>query len=275
MLKFKHLKDRIHAFILTLLAIILVLVMVMVNQANMDNASEQVLHDIRANGNIFNSAIRESSFHLIVSARLLSSDYAFKKAYATYDRATILSAMQNHLDRLESADLMLIMDIDDGVIIASTGTDVATGNDSPVPELILMAEDDDYLEASGYGMLDGALYQFVLVPLMVPNPVAWIAIGFRIDNNYLQQFKQLSSSDISLYVESADARPILASTLAENKRGDLSAWLHGVINVGESDIVAMQGEDFLTHTRALDDSKSVTAVLQRSLDGALRPYLNL
>lgn len=273
-MRFKRLKNRIHAFVLSLLTIILILVMLLVNRANMNNASDQVLQDIRANGNIFLSAVNETRSHLIVAARLLSSDFAFKKAYATYDQATIRSAMNNHLSRLEHADIMFIMDIDDGVVVADSRDERGSGQDSPIPSLLVKAEEDDYLEASGYESLDGVLYQFVVVPLLVPDPVAWIAIGFRIDDDYVTRFKELSSSDVSLYIHTTENSDIVASTLSAEMRKQLLSWLVNHREGNGASLVEILGENHLTHKLALGDSP-ITGVLQRSQDEALRPYLQL
>jgi adenylate cyclase len=274
MLRFRKLKTKIHFFVLSFLTVILLLVLLMINRANMQNASEQILRDIRANGNIFLNAFEDSSAQLRVAARLLSSDYAFKQAYASHDHGTILSAMRNHLSRLQHADIMMALDIDSGEVLADTSEHYRVGAESPVAALLLQAEEDDYLEAVGFVVIRGVLYQFVVVPLMVPDPDAWIVIGFRIDDAYLQRFKGLSSSDVSLYVDRDSKRVFLASTLQKAVRNALVSW-RATVGHDESQIARIADSHYLTLVRRLDDRGGVSVILQRSLDSVMRPYLRL
>lgn len=270
MLRFKQLKTKIHLFVLGFLVIMLLLVLFLINRANMQNAVEQVLSDMRANGNTFISAFADMSTHLRVTARLLSSDYAFKQAYATHDHDTILSAMRNHLSRLEQADIMMAFDIDSGEVLIDTSGHHPVGSVNPVATLIAQAEEDDYLEAVGFGVLEGVLYQFVVVPLLVPDPDAWIVTGFRIDDGYLQRFKELSLSDVTLYTN----KKLLASTQQNELRQAVMSWLGRESGAG-AHVAFMAGENYLTLLRALDQRAGVSVILQRSLDRALRPYTQL
>lgn len=110
--------------------------MLLVDRVNQTNARTQVNLNIQANADVFIQAVQDRTQQLFESARLLSSDFAFKRAFATRDRSTILSAMQNHLDRMESADIMLLLDIDEGTVIANTSKPKQIGIDSIFPKLL-------------------------------------------------------------------------------------------------------------------------------------------
>ena len=75
---------------------------VLVSFANTRNATRQISANLEVGAGVFRRLIDERSAGLIANARLLSGDFAFKQAFASSDRGTILSAMENHLGRMEA-----------------------------------------------------------------------------------------------------------------------------------------------------------------------------
>ncbi|MDQ7057864.1 MAG: adenylate/guanylate cyclase domain-containing protein [Ghiorsea sp.] len=249
------------------------MIMVFVQRANLENARHQVSLDIQSNANVLVQAVESHTKQLFESSTLLSSDFAFKRAFATQDRATILSAMQNHLNRLDSADVMLLLDIDDETVIANTLEPNHYGQRSSFSKLLAQADASDYGEASSFVLMQGEVYQFIVGFLFAPEPVAWIAIGFRVDDSYVEKFETLSLSYISLaYMERNQPR-LFASALEAEQRQQLQQVLVKE-NALNQDLIMLGDQAYVTHVRPLADSVElpVYAVVQRSLTEAMLPY---
>jgi len=272
-MKFKRLQDQILALFLGLLVFILFITMVFVQRANLENARHQVSLDIQANANVLLQAVESHTKQLFESSHLLSSDFAFKRAFATQDRATILSAMQNHLNRLDSADVMLLLDIDDETVIANTLEPNRFGQDSGFSKLLAQADASDYGEASSFVLMQGEVYQFIVGFLLAPEPVAWMAIGFRVDDSYVKKFETLSLSHISLVYMENQLPQVFASALQGKQRQQLQQVLlqNSALN---QDLIVLDGQAYVTYARPLADSVElpVKAVVQRSLTEAMLPY---
>ena len=275
-MKFKRLQDQILALFLGLLVFILFITMVFVQRANLANARHQVSLDIQANANVLLQAVESHTKQLFESSHLLSSDFAFKRAFATQDRATILSAMQNHLNRLDSADVMLLLDIDDETVLASTLEPNRFDQASGFSKLLAQADASDYGEASSFVLMQGEVYQFIVGFLLAPEPVAWIAIGFRVDDSYVKQFETLSLSYISLVYMESHQPHVFASALPNEQRQQLQQVLLQSPALNQ-DLIELDDQVYVTYMQPLADSVElpVKAVVQRSLTEAMLPYNQL
>jgi len=96
---------------LLLMGISLVSVFVTVNAANRKSATRQIAENLDVSGRVFHRLIRARSQQLAEGAYVLSSDFAFKRAIATGEHATILSALGNLESRIE-ADAMALVSVD-------------------------------------------------------------------------------------------------------------------------------------------------------------------
>ena len=136
---------------------------------------------LRLTAGAFDRSLRAREGILREKARLLSADFGFKEATATGDHATVLSALENHRDRV-GADVMMLLE-PSSEVIADTLHPEAVGTPSPVLPLISAAMDSPFGEASTIQFIDDRPYQLVVVPLFTPEPTAWIAIGFTMSGS--------------------------------------------------------------------------------------------
>ncbi|MFM7275937.1 MAG: adenylate/guanylate cyclase domain-containing protein [Gammaproteobacteria bacterium] len=246
----------------------------LVNVANTRNATQQIARDLENGAAVFRRIIAERSAGLIANARLLSGDFAFKQAFASADHGTILSAMDNHLERID-ADLMVLLD-PEGRVIGDTLDPALEGAPGPVPELLARAGQDEFGEASGIGLVHGRLHQMTVVPLFTPEPSAWILFGFAIDDRFARELGKISEVSV---LRSHDGRwePV-ASTLPAELQAALARRLgEGLPPPDTSTTLALAGEQWvsLTDSLAVQDAEPVLAVLQRSLAEELAPYREL
>lgn len=222
-------------------------------------------------------ALAESVFERIFNARfvqlsdsvqVLAKDFGFKRAVATGDAPTILSAVENHGERA-GADLALIVNTS-GNIIASTPAPDIEALPAWRSVLATVMRDDHLATTIGIG---DAVYQLVAVPVSAPDRIAWLFMGFTVDHALAREFKHVAGVDVSFF-EPASAS-LRASSL---KPADQSALQHALAGRESSGRPGMQdlsiGDDtYLTHLHVLDDAPaSPVAVLQKSLSQELAPY---
>jgi methyl-accepting chemotaxis protein len=168
---------------------------------------------------------------------------------ASADVPTVASVLENHGARIK-ADIVLLVDLD-GTVTADTLRGRMVGR--PFPFAALLHQADAQGEASATVSLGGRPHQFVIVPVLAPRRIAWVAAGFAIDERVLQDVRSLTSLEVSLWSASG-----MISTLSPAKRED-------------------SGDDYaeLRVPLRTGDRSQVNALLQRSLADAQRPFLNL
>ena len=205
-------------------------------------------------------------------AAILSRDHAFQTAFAAAeeDRATTLSAVENLRGRLK-ADVVLIASLQKTLLFDTRQPEVRTGN-FPFPKMIDKAEMEGAATYS-FVILDNALFAMAITPLLAPDPVAWLCPAFRIDESFAREIEADSNLEISFLNE----QTLLATSLSEQKRAALIPVLRDQAPAPRQIVgFNLDGERFVSYSVPLvAENGTVTALLQRSLDRELAPYLRL
>lgn len=275
MVLFRSFQSRILFFFLGLIILVQVIAFFSVNTVNTQSAHLQIRNELVSGGKVFDNLIKARTDHLFETARLLSGDFAFKTAFSTSDKPTLISAMDNHRTRIE-ADVMILVSLEHK-LIADTLAPEATSEQFPFPELIRTAEQKG--EASSIVFLGGNPYQMVVVPLFAPVPVAWICTGFILDDVVARNMQTMTSLDITFVKEQQGQNPlILASTLPATLRKALTDSLSSV-TWGPDRVASLrlEGSNYVSLFSYLDKqhAASVAVILQSSMEQALRPYYRL
>ena len=275
-LRFRTFRGRLAFFFLSLIGLVLAASFFLVLQANRRHALQQIEDNLQAGARIFATLTERRLDELNEQARLLAYDYGFKQAFGSSadDPATIRLAMQNWRDRIK-ASFMVLISLEKRTLYDSDqpGRD---GRTFDLPGLITVAENERTLEARGLMLRDGKLFAVVIVPLLAPQPVAWICLGFRIDDTFAQELGRLTHQEVSFLAQNA-ASPswkILASTFDASKRERLRTALetHGLAS-DHATKIALGKETFVTLMDGLDLRNGTGAVaLQRNLEQELAPY---
>ncbi len=275
-----------------LFAVAMVVTFLGVNRTQLQAATDAVTADLLQDSLVFDRSVTVRSGHLLESARLLASDFAFKQAYAINDTGTLESAMGNLMARLEGADVMLLLSLD-GEVLASRENGDGEGLPAEEPAdtpgkfepadtsalvgLIRAAEDDDFGEASAIVPFGDRLLQAMLVPLLMPDLEAWVATGFRIDQAFADDFSHLTDSEITVLRRSPDGTSWAkqASTL---EPAEFVAFIARESEIdpggsGEISTLRLAGREFISNPMTLaTEPTEVLAILQRPLDRELAPY---
>jgi diguanylate cyclase (GGDEF)-like protein len=205
---------------------------------------------------------------------VLASDFAFREAIATSDERTIESVLRNHGARIH-ADVMQLV-APDGRVVADT----LKAPDAPARFAYtdLMARAQDAGEASSIVIVNGRLHQLVIVPVKAPLPIAWVAIGFVIDDAVAHDLENLTALDVSFAAQDARGRwRVLASTLTAGHRDALVARLREGPSISRVHADLGGDDEYQSRVIALvaAGGTHVVAVLQRSVRDALARFDNL
>src|SRR6185312_6109808 len=219
MLPLRHVRTRIVIFFVVLLALVQGAAFLLVNAANSRNAHGIIDEELATGERIFQRSLDHNRARLVKSATVLAADFGFRAAIATNDAQTVESALRNHGARIH-ADLMQLVGPDNRVV-ADTLHGTASAERFAYPELIDRAERAG--EASAIALIDGRLHQLVVVPVNAPLPIAWVAIGFVIDDAMARDLENLTALDVSFLAQDVGHRwHVLASTLSAENRARLA-----------------------------------------------------
>lgn len=275
---FPSLASRILMFFLLLLVLVESLAFIALDRISRTQALTEIDADLTRSARAFIHLVETQTERLREATALLAGDFAFKSAYATLDQATLLSALQNHQQRIR-ADVLLLVSLEGEVLADTLHPQGSRGANCQT--LIEVAETRDDLTASGIVYLEGQPYQMAMVPLLTPLPSAWIGVGFKVDGRLTEELRALIQSHVTLLgtEDNEDWMP-LASTLPPGVPDALMLELgrvewdfkqHLMLQVADetyvSWLVRMPGQgEALT---------PVIAVLQRALSEQLKGYYQL
>lgn len=242
-----------------------------VNYVYRQNTESTIHNELVVAERVFLRLLQERGVRLIQLANALVGDFAFKRVMATQDIPTISSALKNLSDRVRA----------DVAYLVSTGYEViALDSDSPETGQVFFAADlieraEELGGATRLMVIDKTVYQLIVVPVLAPRPIAWLCIGFAIDENVLFQLKQLTRIEISLLSEQNAIVRLHASTLEEagenfqthyKTNPDGSFWR-------ESDELYLSRWIDLEHDEG--SSGMIAAVIERSWESSLDDFYRL
>lgn len=275
--RFRRFRTRILFLFLGLLSLVQAASFYTVETANLRNAHQQIGESLETGARVFVRLVETRTRHLAESVRLLSSDFAFKSIVSTNDRASILAALVSYRQR-SRADVIMVVSME-GDLLADTLHPDETALSQEIAKLISAAEEDEHGEAASLAFMEQQAYQMVVVPLLAPDPMAWIITGFLIDDRLARDLKRLTLADVSLLAALAEGRkPPFASTLPVELQQPLrdklstSGW-----QPDKSFSLTLEGdEEYVTLVTSLGKSGTpVLAVLQQPIEEKLRPFHRL
>lgn len=271
---FRSLRHRIAAVFVGLLVLVMTLILVLVGRSNEHIVAEEMGRELTAGSHIFTQLVSQNQRQLETAATLLAADFGFREAIATQDRPTIRSVLRNHGQRIGAKVMMAVSP--DGQVIAETQNTGAASRMFPFPDMLAVAEVSGK-NADFKAMKDGNLYQIVLVPILAPRLIAWVAMGFPVDDAWTRDLSAATGLAVSVvHVNRPDAM-LVASSLDDARRTALPTALGARRQEGPAQqaqqILVLGGERY--HTLLLPLGKEASIILQRSLDQAEAPFRSM
>ena len=245
--------------------------LIAVHVAGQRNLRQTLSDELRVGARVLNRILGARGRQLTDTARVLVADFAFREAIATADRPTVTSALANLGARIDSRAVFLISL--DGSVDADTLGGRFVGRPFPVPSLLARA--GSQAEASAIVTLDRRPFQFVVVPVLAPQPIAWVCIGFSIEEAVLEDVRRLTALELSLWASSPGAPPPLVSTLPQQKQLALLELIRDKTAAAET--LQLGSETYQTMLAPIEtgDDSAVNVLLQRSLEEAQAPLRKL
>ena len=278
-MRFRSLRGRILFYFLSLLTLVQLAGFWTFDVAMTQGTRNRIGEQLAIGAGAFSRLIDERTDVLVLANRILSSDFAFKQAFfaslETDDTETIHWLLKNHQNRI-GADLMMLISLD-GDIIADTADSRRRGKYFEFPEMLRNAEEEG--SESQIVFYSGHAYQMAVVPLLAPEPEAWICAGFVVDDTLAKDLRSISLAHIS-FIRLAENKPpeILATTLDAEVAASLPGAAAGMEwKTGTSFSMRPVREEFVSFLVPLggDDGVGIKVLLQRSMRKEMAPFRKL
>ncbi|MCA6059602.1 EAL domain-containing protein [Thalassolituus sp. ST750PaO-4] len=240
----------------------------------------KVNNDLSAAVEVFKNTVAMRQQQLLTSAEILVSDFGFKQALASQDKATVASMLENHGSRIRS-DLMFLVDVS-GQVTASTDSDVREGEQfSYAPALAQSLKGE---VSADFFVLGNHIYQLLLIPVQAPRVIAIAGVGFRMDEPLAQQLARSSGIEVTFVEQQSlgmrSPRGVSNLVYSSSLSGD-EQILQAMSSPGYAQALGYWGNDaaqrfasqWLTISR--HDTVPVSVVLSADLRSSSEGYVRL
>lgn len=271
MLRFRSLGARITFFFVILLITVQGVLLALVSASGEHIAKDRVAAELKAGERIVQRLLEQGSRQLSDAVRLLAAGFGLRTAIATRDFDTIVSVLRNHGKRID-ASVVMLADLDRN-LLADTLHEERRNTSFPFPALVTAAQRDG--KASAIVLIDGTPYQIVVVPVLAPVPIAWVAMGFVIDDRVALDRQAVSKLQVSFMSHGTEGRWAMhASTLPPALRALMLVKASVEFTGNHLFAVDLGGDSLQTLAPVIGESAEgkVVAVLQRSLREGLEPF---
>ncbi|HET7292325.1 MAG TPA: EAL domain-containing protein [Vicinamibacteria bacterium] len=231
--------------------------------------------ELRVGARVLDRILEGRGRQLSETVRVMAADFAFREAIASEDRPTITSVLQNHGARM-GTDAVFLISLD-GSVAADTREGRQVGRPFPYPALVARALPRG--EAAAVVAFDDRPHLFVIVPVLAPQPIALVCIGFVVDETLLGEVSRLTGLDVSVWIPAAGKRSLVSTLSPPLQSALLDQWerlspsakdpLQGSLRLGTTTYEAQ------LQPLAAADEGSIHVLLQRSVEAAWEPFRQL
>jgi len=229
-------------------------------QSASSTATHNAQETLQISQRVFEELLNESNRQLSDRAEVLADDFAFRKAIATGENETIISALSNHGTRVD-ADMMFLL-TPSGAIEASTHD---LGNAQARKQLTRGS-----LTKLIYS--EGDVYQTAVVPVRAPDLIGWVGMGAIIDADLARNLKELTQTEVTLVVRTDTNGSKVISTLPFFSSSRFNALEPELAITAIRD--EMTSKELLSHTFPIDELSNarLSIVLSNSLEQTLQAW---
>ena len=273
---------RFQTKLVVLFAALFVLVQAMtyssVYFATKNNLDAQVSEQLKYGGRVFNQTLLTLSDGWLNETSIFSTDYGFKSAITTFDEDTIQSALQNLTERV-GANLSMIVSLEGEMIVQISDDERIHFGDGEFNNMISIADENG--SSTAYIEIQDKIYQYTIVPVLAPVPVAWVGVGIHVDNAMISEIQKTLpvGVDITLIERFTESNLLaLETTLEGEARAEIDNVLSKSLAIGDVNFDSIGGYKFMAYEVPLPTSlasSDVSAVLTYSLEAAYSPYMPL
>lgn len=210
-------RNRLLLAFLSLFALVQLSSFLIIDRVLTKAARERATNDLRSAADILKQFLEERSELLIQGASLFSRDFAFQQTYFKDDRETIRSALESLQQRIHADFILLLADEDDWPVRVQTPQGTDEGRPFRYPEFIEEAVESG-VPGSWVVSYGEGLVRMVAVPLLAPEPVAWLCVGFKMDEKLVKSLEKFVGFGVSLVKEEKGQLKIITSLLSPEDR---------------------------------------------------------
>jgi diguanylate cyclase (GGDEF)-like protein len=222
---------------------------------------------LRSGAGLAEQLVRFRAGQLANGVAVLAADFGFREAVASGHVPTIVSAVRNNAQRI-GADLVLVLDTR-GSVVATTAPDLA----APGTSLEALLQDPPRgRDPPRFRIFGAHAYQVFLAPVRTPDTIAWVLMGFVVDDSLAGRIRELVGSEVELvaHANNGETRSAATLTAGTGSSGTLAAAEDGARVTRVADV------DYLSFARRLDArGDPVDVVLLKPLREVFAPYREL
>ena len=261
-------QTRVIAVMIAVVAAAQLATFAVVTVATQRAVSSRLEQELHVGQRVWEQFQQSRSEQLLASASVLSDDFGFRAAVASGDVPTLRSALGNQGTRV-GADLAWLLDRDGRWQAGADGT--AAPSAEVLAGLTHQAARDGL--AVQTVVVKDALYLVVMLPVMAPERVGWLAIGRRYDDAVAREYQRLTGLEAAFVTSAGTRTRVHASTLPAAQRASFaSAWTPQGDHMRQ---IAVGSDHYLSDSHPLTEGDDARLVLLDSYDRALAPYRTL
>ncbi|GAB1260844.1 putative bifunctional diguanylate cyclase/phosphodiesterase [Aurantivibrio plasticivorans] len=225
----------------------------------------QISNELTVGRSVVERLLSTREDQLLASAEVLTADFGFKQAIASGNERTVGNGLANHASRIH-ADLLALVSLKNK-IIASSSLALTPQQQFPSDELIQRSL--AHSGASDFIKFNDDIYQIIVLPVRAPLPVGLAVIGFRVNQEFANDLKQISDLDVSFVARQNDVSSVIVSTLED---ADLDNALNDVGSFSEIRLPLFSDRQYVTEQLVLSDESKIIVYLSSSVDAAFASF---
>ncbi|MFG0381596.1 putative bifunctional diguanylate cyclase/phosphodiesterase [Pseudomonas sp. zbq_18] len=267
-------QTRIAGVLILLLLVVVGALYFAVKAATGVAVQAQLREELGVGGRVFEQLVEVRGRQLSDAVQVLAADFGFKEAVASRDRDTIASALANHGARI-NASVALLLSLNGSLQVS---TDPRIGGEA-VERMASQVREQAQRGAQVFLLpLAGEVYLLVEASVSAPLPIARVVMGFRIDEAFAQELRELTHLELTLVSIEHGKADGWVSTLPPALHARLREEILAQRQDGTgSRMLEAAGQRYLGEwlTLASDSDFQVLALLHKSLDQAEETFAPL
>jgi diguanylate cyclase (GGDEF)-like protein len=264
-------RKRLLVLIIGLVVVTQTVTLAAVLASTAHNVEARAAEQLRSGSSFVQQLIRFRGSQLANGVAVLATDFGFREAVASGDVPTILSAARNNAQRI-GADIALLLDTH-GALVTSTAPEVI---DSHTSLAGLLRNAQGRHDQPSFMMFGERSYQLFLAPVRTPETIAWVAMGFVLDDALAQRIHDLAGAQVVLVSHGPDSATHVASTLPSAKQSATSTFLPAGFSKADSNepnVIKLAGTKYLGFSQRLEaHGDPVDVTLLKPMSEVLTPY---
>jgi diguanylate cyclase (GGDEF)-like protein len=262
-------RRRLLVLIIGLVTLVQTVTLAAVLASTAHNVESRAAEELRSGGSFAQQLIRFRAGQLANGVGVSAADFGLREAVAGGDVPTIISAAANNAQRI-GADMVLVTDIH-GKVLASTAPG-GVGQGLSLENLL--GESKGPRDLPVFKVLADRPYQFFLAPVRTPETIAWVAMGFVVNDAFAEKMRDLVGADVTLVAYGNEGPARIASTLPQALRNTIATQRTSLSQTDQQPHVGLiGGTEYLTFVQRIDGRGDfVDVVVQKPMHEVLAPY---